>query len=157
MAVFKYERKEDKTYQQAFLLGIDYASPLLEIKPDGKITTKKGFKWDGCSPKFKIVFHLFGKLFKWIVGTPDFERITKDASEIHDQLYIHGRKAGIMRLEADFIFWNMMMEGGIEWIVSLEGRFKALKAVLIGVLTIFVSTVYALSVIIFGYFWWMKN
>lgn len=59
----------------------------LRVFADGRICVKKGYAWDGCSPKLSV-FDLF-----WL-GTPDgiADAITRkpatyEASLIHDALY----------------------------------------------------------------------
>jgi hypothetical protein len=64
---------------------------------------KKGYAWDGCTPKFK----LFGKVF----GTPDGKIDEKTgkpqtyfASATHDVLYQYKKEIDISRHDADWIF-----------------------------------------------------
>lgn len=67
----------------------------------GVLYIRKGYRWDGCSPKFMI----FGK----IIGTPDFEK-TKDASLVHDFLIEYCKHHSLSRKKIDVIFCKMLAE-----------------------------------------------
>lgn len=71
----------------------------------GAITIRKGYSWDGASPKFRL-------LGRW-VGTPDFEG-TRLAALVHDCLYqfMDLECMPIDRRDADWIFGSLMKEAG---------------------------------------------
>jgi hypothetical protein len=80
----------------------------LEIKQDGTIIVKKGYAWDGCSPKLSI-FDLF-----WL-GTPDGglkegKPITYYASLVHDALgqFCEENDIPFNRSQRDLIFKEML-------------------------------------------------
>lgn len=81
----KYYLKSDMLYDISdFYRGGDVVfydfinkSKVIGFIKNGVLTIKKGFVWDGCTPKFR----LFGVIF----GVPDFKE-TYDASLIHDFL-----------------------------------------------------------------------
>ena len=80
----------------------------LKIKQDGTIIVKKGYAWDGCSPKLSI-FDLF-----WL-GTPDGglkegKPITYYASLVHDALgqFCEKTDTPFNRRQRDLIFKEML-------------------------------------------------
>ncbi len=97
----------------------------LTISKDGKITVKKDYSWDGCTPKFCF--------FDFLLGTPDGV-VHKDtgrpktyyASLIHDALYQFlpeiPAEAKLTRRDADAFFLRMLAEydfspRGLYWFV----------------------------------------
>ena len=86
----------------------DYGKLRLVIEKDGTIIVKKGYAWDGCSPKLSIL-----DLF-WI-GTPDGalkegKPITYYASLIHDALgqFSDCLEMPFNRQQRDLIFQEML-------------------------------------------------
>lgn len=67
----------------------------------GILFIKKGYQWDGCTPKTT--------LFNRVIGVPDFKR-TKDASLVHDFLIEYCAQHSISRKENDTIFRLMLKE-----------------------------------------------
>ena len=61
--VFLYRLDQDYTHAHPILARFDYANDHIEIK-DGVLTIKKGYAWDGCTPKWQP----FGLV---TFGTPD--------------------------------------------------------------------------------------
>lgn len=80
----------------------------LIIETDGKITVTRGYRWNGCSPKFYA--------FDLVFGTPDGVTHSKsghpktyEASLIHDALYQFLKTdAPYNRKEADACFLELM-------------------------------------------------
>lgn len=75
-----------------------------------KITVKKGYSWDGCTPKLRI-----GDL--GYIGTPDGTLnmetgypVTYYCSLVHDVLYQWKSEHNVSRLEADIVFLLMLKE-----------------------------------------------
>ncbi|VEP15989.1 conserved hypothetical protein [Hyella patelloides LEGE 07179] len=96
----------------------------LKIATDGTITVKKGYAWDGCSPKFNIL-----DLF-W-VGTPDGainenKPVTYYASLVHDALGQFAKKESermpFNRKERDLIFKEMLEGFALQWLYYLAVR-----------------------------------
>lgn len=92
----------------------DYGKLRLVIKKDGTIIVKKGYAWDGCSPKFSIL-----DLF-W-VGTPDGalkeeKPITYYASLVHDALGQFGDyiEMPFNRQQRDLIFKEMLEQNNFK-------------------------------------------
>lgn len=86
---------EDYKYYDVEFMHINYDSEFLSISK-GHATVKKGYAWNGCTPKKVINSVLF--------GTPDGAGlITLRASLLHDALYQYGN-SGITRKQADVLF-----------------------------------------------------
>ena len=75
------------------------------------ITVKKGFEWDGCSPKIR----LFGK----IIGVPDGFKNSETglpktyyASCIHDAIYRYKNRIPVTRKQADIMFLIQLQRDG---------------------------------------------
>ena len=84
------------------------------IEKSGRITIRKNYSWDGCTPKFSI-------LDLFIFGTPDGIRTGREhkpktyyASLVHDALYQFipemEDKTIITRKNADDFFYRMLKE-----------------------------------------------
>lgn len=84
--------------------GKSFDSRWLRLEPDGTVTVKankRGYAWDGCTPKFSILGLL-------IIGTPDGhidietgKPITYHASLVHDAFYQYLRDVPVSRREID--------------------------------------------------------
>jgi len=109
-AVKRYKITEDYIYQSN-LKGYSFDSDWLLVEPTGKIVVKangKGFKWDGCTPKFNI-------LDLFIIGTPD-GIINVDtgypktfyASMVHDVMYQYFDEIPIPKKKIDRLFYDML-------------------------------------------------
>lgn len=94
---YRYYLTEDYTFETGMPVArrVDFFAKnndkqlLFVIEENGNIRIKKGFAWDGCSPKLKIVF--LG--FSFFIGTPDGaisretgRPYTYYASLVHDAL-----------------------------------------------------------------------
>ncbi len=86
--------------------------PWLHIEKDGTITVNRGYAWDGCSPKFKILDLL-------LVGTPDGivnlqtgRPKTYYASLVHDALYqfLDDPHFPFSREQCDQVFLELLKE-----------------------------------------------
>lgn len=90
----------------SMLRGVkDFKSEWLKIDTQRKvIIVKKGYSWDGCTPKLFSILGLF-----W-VGTPDGVplgdgfRITGKASLMHDALYQYLGEHTMSRKQCDEVF-----------------------------------------------------
>jgi len=112
-----YTLEEDfqcDTYTKGCRRKNDYA----QLYPKGLLKIKKGYSWNGCSPKFVI--------FSMVFGTPEGAVIdgnsqTRKASLVHDAMY--QLKAG-KRKDADRIFYRYMREANFKpaWIYYLAVR-----------------------------------
>jgi hypothetical protein len=67
----------------------------------GLLCIKKGYQWDGCTPKFMF--------FNKIIGVPDFKK-TKDAALVHDFLIDFFDQHKLTRKQVDTIFCKMLKE-----------------------------------------------
>ena len=94
----------------------DWGKYWLSIHVSGRITVRRDYEWDGCSPKIR----LFGKL----LGTPDGEidprtgyPLTYHASLIHDALYqfLDHPRMPYTKAQADLIFYRMLQQAGFRY------------------------------------------
>lgn len=69
----------------------------------GVLVIFKGYEWDGCTPKFKVL----GKL----LGIPDFKK-TYIPSLVHDFLIEYCPQHSLKRKEIDYIFERILKENG---------------------------------------------
>jgi len=96
----------------------------LILGPDTKITVKKSYSWDGCSPKI-------AKIGPFWVGTIDTKRNWR-GSCVHDALYQFNSagKFPYTKKDADTTFYNILVKYGFRavglyyWAVDKFGRFK---------------------------------
>ena len=115
MGVYIYCLEEDYTYQ-SLIKGRVFENEWFKLEKNGAITVKgshkKGYAWDGCSPKFKF------KDICWL-GTPDAvlnwetkKPKTYYASMIHDVFYQFSKdvKPFIKRKEVDGLFYDILKE-----------------------------------------------
>lgn len=113
-----------KQLEEDFEFYCDRPKLRLVIARDGKITVKKDYAWDGCSPKFNVL-----DLF-W-VGTPDGamnenKPVTYYASLVHDALGQFAKKEPermpFNRQERDLIFREMLEGFTFQWLYYLAVR-----------------------------------
>ena len=85
----------------------------LRIDPDGTITIKKGYSWDGCTPKRRI----FGK----VIGTWDGpispvhgKPMCYYPSCLHDALYQFKYEIPVSRKQADVLFYEGLKQEGFK-------------------------------------------
>lgn len=74
------------------LRGFDFENDQIRIEVNGRVTVKKGFRSDGCSPTYKLPFSKFFQ-FGWIIGPPNGPRdpdtglpVSARAFFLHDAL-----------------------------------------------------------------------
>lgn len=114
--VFKFYLNEDVTHVSRFWICEKFRSEFLNV--DGnKLTLKRGFKWDGCSPKIT-----WKDLY---IGTPDgvIEKFGEKnylpksgkGSGFHDALWKYRKELGLDRLTADFIALDIWLEDDFHW------------------------------------------
>ena len=115
MGVYIYCLEEDYTYRSS-IKGRVFENEWFKLEKNGTITVKgshkKGYAWDGCSPKFKF------KDICWL-GTPDAvlnwetkKPKTYYASMVHDVFYQFSKdvKPFIKRKEVDDLFYDILKE-----------------------------------------------
>ena len=100
----------DKDYEyKSSILNVAYKNDWISIDPEGHIHVKKGYAWNGCSPKINFL--------DMIIGTPEGainpatgKPKTYYASMIHDALYQFSKdlKDKISRRQADNVFREML-------------------------------------------------
>ena len=98
-----------KRYHKSLIFKVSYGNDWISIDPDGDIHVKKGYAWNGCSPKINFL--------DMIIGTPEGsinpatgKPKTYYASMIHDALYQFSKdlKDKISRRQADKMFREML-------------------------------------------------
>lgn len=117
----KFVSKEDYSYQTDLLKGRICKFNWMEINEEGIITIKgsykKGYAWDGCTPKINLLQitwgNFDGKLKRFASG--NYKPYTYYASMIHDVLYQYKRCVPVTRKEADLILYKMLKEAGFIW------------------------------------------
>ncbi len=99
MSVYKFVL-EKNVFIQTGLKGREFVNEWVTLDEHGLFCIKKGYAWDGCSPKF-----VFADL---IIGTPDGrlnestgKPITYYASLLHDVIYQFKMVIPVTRKEAD--------------------------------------------------------
>lgn len=121
MGIYKYRLKADYVYESGtpptfgawqtpeLHFADDWGKYWLSIHVSGRITVRRDYSWDGCSPKFRV----FGKL----LGTPEGEidpltgyPATYHASLIHDALYqfMDHPRMPYTKAQADLIFYRIL-------------------------------------------------
>lgn len=97
---YKYTLEANKTFYFDEFKNVKFENEWVYIYL-GEFTVKKGYSWDGCSPKYE--FKLFGKTF--VIGTPDGkEDQLKDASLVHDAICQFRDEIYISKEESLLIF-----------------------------------------------------
>ena len=109
-----YILKEDYEWDASEHLGktIKFNCRWLRVN-EGMITVKKGYAWDGCSPKFVIAD-------LWIIGTPDGRKrygkpVTYRASLVHDALTQFKDELPITHQQATAVFSALLKEAEFFW------------------------------------------
>jgi len=84
----------------------------LVLEPGGTITVTRGYAWNGCSPKFRLLDLLVGTP-EGVVNARTGQRKTYYASLVHDALYqFLGDGLPLARKQADLVFLFLMRESG---------------------------------------------
>jgi len=114
MGVYVYCIKEDFEYKSS-IKDREFENEWLKLETDGKVivkgTNKKGYAWDGCSPKIKIKDVYFGTP-EAVLNYDKGKSKTYYASLIHDVFYQFSKsvKSFIARKEVDKEFYVMLKE-----------------------------------------------
>jgi len=112
MGVYIYCIREDHNYQSS-IIGREFENDWFKLSKDGMIivkgTNRKGYAWDGCSPKFKILDLYIGTgeaVLNWDTGKSK----TYHASLMHDVFYQFSKdiRPFIGRKEVDREFRNIL-------------------------------------------------
>lgn len=131
MAVYVYCIKEDYRYNSS-ITGRTFENEWFKLSPDGKIlvkgTNKRGYSWDGCSPKWKWKDMYFGTP-EAVLNNETSQSRTYYASLIHDVFYQFSKDAKhmISRKEVDWEFYRILKRDGFKmarlylWGVRLGG------------------------------------
>jgi len=104
LIITRIGRRNDKDFDFK-----DNGKTWLTIKEDGTIIVRKGYSWNGCSPRISVL-----DLFS--IGTPNGVvdhtglPMTYEASCVHDALYqfLFHPNMPYSRCEADYIFLELM-------------------------------------------------
>lgn len=119
MAAYVYCIKEDYPYKSS-ITGRQFENEWLRLDPDGTITVKgtnrRGYAWDGCSPKAKIGDIYFGTS-EAVLNDDTRQPKTYYASMIHDVFYQFNKdvKSFVSRKEVDWEFYNILKRDGFRF------------------------------------------
>ena len=114
MGVYIYCLEKDYSYKSS-IKDRQFENEWLKLEKDGTVTikgsNKKGYAWDGCSPKWKIKDICLGTpdgVLNWKTKEPK----TYYASLIHDVFYQYSYhvKSFIKRKEVDLLFYELLKE-----------------------------------------------
>lgn len=114
MGAYIYCLEEDYPYKSA-IQGREFENEWLCLTKDGTVTVKgsykKGYAWDGCSPKIKfkdICIGIPDGVLNWATKKPK----TYYASMIHDVFYQFSPNLQkiVRRKEVDLLFYNNLKE-----------------------------------------------
>jgi hypothetical protein len=131
MRVYVYCIKDDYPYQSS-ITGRSFENEWFQLSADGMITVKgtnkRGYSWDGCSPKYKLLGMYFGTP-EAVINYDTRHSRTYYASLIHDLFYQFSKdmKGIVKRVEADKEFYNILKRDGFKparlyyWAVRLGG------------------------------------
>lgn len=133
---YKYVLEEDysirleslassKAREAVFESELQYECEWFTLTHGGLLTIKKGYAWDGCTPK-KSLWNL------WIVGVPDGhidyrtqKPYTYYASLVHDALYQYGDTVPMKRKQIDGVFLELLGDFKLAklyyWMVRIFG------------------------------------
>ncbi len=132
---FKFVQTTDFHFQTDYLIGRECDFESLRITPDGTITVKSGFAWDGVTPKFNflhITWGWFDGMAVWHKRTGEFRPYSYYGSMLHSVLYYYKRCAPITRKEADLILYDALKETGFMWAKPYYWLSRALGGVFSG-------------------------
>jgi hypothetical protein len=116
MRVYVYCIKEDYPYKSS-ITGQSFENEWFKLSTDGTIlvkgTNKRGYSWDGCSPKYKFWDMYFGTPEAVINYETRYSR-TYYASLIHDLFYQFSKdvKGIVKRGEVDREFYAILKRDG---------------------------------------------
>lgn len=106
-----YTLPHNVTFQLDHDCKVAYENSFIKIELNGEVTVKRGYSWNGCTPKINI-------LDTWLVGTPEGnidhstgKPNTYYASCLHDALYQFGIGSGaVTRRQSDIGFKKYLGE-----------------------------------------------
>lgn len=105
-----YTLEDDVNYQTS-IRDIELETEWGNLDFDGLLTIKKGYSWNGCSPKIEV--------YDMIIGTPegikDDSGLSKTylASLVHDWFYQYSKDVelmGVTRLDIDSEFYHILKQ-----------------------------------------------
>ena len=118
VAKWLYRLPVNYTWTSPFRLDADYAFAddggrvRLVLERNGAITVTRGYAWNGCSPKFRVLDLLVGTP-EGVVNARTGQRKTYFASLVHDALYqFLDDGLPLARKQADLVFLFLMRESG---------------------------------------------
>lgn len=102
------------------LRGYEYDGRYIRLERGGKLYVSRGYRWNGCSPKFAVLGMVLGTP-EGVLGFHGYA-LTYYPSLVHDVLYQVGKEMGLDRREVDGIFLVMLGEEGfgmrwVYWVV----------------------------------------
>ncbi len=123
---YKYRLEEDRKFTIHELATRTFSLQFVDCE-NGVLTIKKGYAWDGCSPK--KVLHLGP--FVAVIGTPDGplrngKAWTYDASLVHDVLCQYRNDILLTQYQVVRIFERMLTQvewPAVDWYVAAVERF----------------------------------
>lgn len=119
MAVYKYKLEED-VFIETRIIDKKFRNEWISLDETGLLIVKKGYAWNGCSPKWKVLDLLFGTPEGVTIEHKErkFRPITYYASCVHDALYQFKNDVPVTRSEADELFFEMLHDAGFFWAVT---------------------------------------
>ena len=138
MGVYIYCIKENYNYQSS-IIGREFENEWFKLAPDGAIIIKginrKGYAWDGCSPKFKVKDIYIG-IPEAVLNFDTGQSKTYYASLIHDVFYQFSKeiRSFIKRKEVDREFLHILKRDNFRF-----------------------ATLYYFSVRMLGWIWWYRR
>jgi len=119
MSIYVYCIKEDYPYKSS-ITDRSFENEWFRLDLDGKITIKgtnrRGYAWDGCSPKMKIWDVYFGTS-EAVLNDDTRQSKTYYASMIHDVFYQFNKdvRSFVGRKEVDREFYNILKRDGFRF------------------------------------------
>jgi len=130
MGVYIYCIKEDYIYKSS-IKDQEFESEWFKLEKDGTVivkgSNKKGYAWDGCSPKIKIIDIYFGTP-EAVLNFDTGKSKTYYASLIHDVFYQFSKdiKSFISRKEVDKEFYIILKENKFRFATLYYGVVRLL-------------------------------
>jgi hypothetical protein len=119
MRVYVYCIKENYPHQSS-IKGRSFENEWFKLSPDGMIlvkgANKRGYAWDGCSPKMKIGDVYFGTS-EGVLNYDTRQSKTYYASLIHDVFYQFNKdvRSFVRRSEIDKEFYLILKRDGFKY------------------------------------------
>lgn len=120
---YKYKVEEREVYQ-TYIYGYSFRARYYSMFPDGRMSSFRGYLWDGSSVPFK-------KIIRWATfGLVNFDRHAKESSLRHDtgyQAIREGRLPESRKLRLDINYRNKCIEDGMSvWVA--QKQFEVLQS-----------------------------